>query len=178
MPRPRSRFGGVRGRVARRETLWIGGVDNGFFTGLGAGATVLFGSLNAAALALRPFTVVRTRGILSVQTDQTANSEEGALAFGAAIVSDQASAIGITAVPTPITDQSSDLFFTFQFAHWGILVSSAVGIVSPTITSYAFDSKAMRKVEDGDDLVQVLENESSTAGCQFKLSLRHLLKLH
>ncbi len=39
-----------------------------------------------------------------------------------------------------------------------------------------FDSKAMRKVEEGQDIVQVVENEIN--GCTVTISGRMLLKLH
>ena len=77
-------------------------------------SAALVASLNATALALRPFTIVRTRGTLAVYSDQVIASETARSAMGLAVVSDQAAAVGITAVPTPITDQDSDLFFVYE----------------------------------------------------------------
>ena len=65
----------TRGGVSRRETVWFGDVYTN--TAVAAANTaVLLSSLNAAALALRPFTIVRTRGQLSIRTDQTAATEQ------------------------------------------------------------------------------------------------------
>ena len=58
----------VRGGARRRETLWIG--DTLIETTIATGTTaVLLSTLNAAALALRPFTVVRTRGAVNISSD-------------------------------------------------------------------------------------------------------------
>ena len=53
----------------------------------GSGGTII-ASLNAAALALRPFTIVRSRFLLSVISDQITASENYVGALGMAIVSD------------------------------------------------------------------------------------------
>ncbi len=178
MPRRLSRGFVGRSRVARRETLWIAAVDNGQFSTLLSNAAVFFSSLNVAALALRPFTVVRVRGLLTVKSDQIANIEQGNIAAGIAVVSDQAVAVGVTAMPTPVTESGSDLWMFHQFLTFGFVISSAVGIAAPGITQMVIDNKAMRKVAEGEDLVTLVENESTTAGCQFKLSTRVLIKLH
>ncbi len=92
----------------RRKSLWLDFasifVDR---AALAAASVSLVSSLNAAALALRPFTIVRTRGLLIVQSDQVAATEQPFGALGLSVVTDQASAIGISAVPTPITDAGS-----------------------------------------------------------------------
>ena len=64
--------------------------------------------LNAAALALRPFTVVRTRANLIIRSDQQAASELFEVAYGETVVSEQASAAGVVSVPTPVTEDASD----------------------------------------------------------------------
>ncbi len=158
----------------KRITNWIGGVDVGGSTTLPANTALLHASLNAAALAFRPFTVIRTRGLLSVRSDQSASSERGMLGWALAVVSDQAAAIGVTAVPTPITAQDSDLFFTYDLGAWG----TDANPVGRQIFTYAFDSKAMRKVEDNQDVVLVIENADGSFGCSFQIMWRMLLKLH
>ena len=177
MPRRRGSFGGiVRGRAPRRQTAWIGGVDNDTFLAGAAGNAVFVGSLNAAALALRPFTVVRVRGLFSLQSDQTGGLEEGKAAFGMAVVSDDAVAIGITALPSPITDQGSDLWFTFTEGNFGWkLVTTGAGV---GLTHFEIESRAMRKVGIGEDLILMFENGSASFGCEFDVSLRLLVKLH
>ncbi len=177
MPRRRVAIGGLgRGRAPRRKSVWIGSADTDVFQALAAAGTILDSSLGAAALALRPFTVVRTRGTIAVKSDQTAADEEGVLGFALAKVSDQASSIGITAVPTPITDEASDLFFVYQFAWFSWQhVTSGGGI---SIMTTEFESKAMRKVDIGEDIVTVVENASASFGVQFQVKFRILVKLH
>ena len=102
----------VRGAAAisqKRLTSWFQFVPTQVSL-TAAGGTIIF-SLNAAALALRPFTVVRTRFKYMVISDQAAAIEIQAGAIGMAVVSDQSVAVGVTAVPTPITDMGSDLWF-------------------------------------------------------------------
>ncbi len=153
----------VRSGVRRRETLWTGfsWTENNIAT---SGA-VFLGVLSAAELALRPFTVIRTRGMLLVNLDQTAASERQLGAFGACVVSDQASAIGVTAIPTPLTDQTSDLWFLYELFASQQNVATGVGIQGSV--PQTFGSKAMRKIEDGQDLATVVELSSLSDGATF-----------
>jgi len=160
----------------RRESLWFGGAE--FQSTLVAANTVqLVSSLNAAALALRPFTVVRSRGTLHITTDAVAGSEDQWGAFGAAVVSDQASAIGVTAIPTPFTDSDSDLWFVYETMIQNFLVTTDIGRL---LGGYQIpvDSRAMRKVEDGQDIVLVTEAGSLSAGIVLRGFIRQLIKLH
>ncbi len=99
----------LRSGVMRRETLWLS-VDATRTIVTAVGGTLVT-SYGAGALALRPFTIVRTRLLIFVQSDQAAAVEATFGAYGQAVVSDQVSAIGITAVPTPVTDLASDLWY-------------------------------------------------------------------
>ena len=161
------------GRVVR-ETMWIE-ISTVESTLSGAPTAVLANSLSVAALALRPFTIVRTRGVFHVRSDQVAASESYGGDMALAVVSDQASAIGVTAVPTPLTDKGSDLFFVYEQRFGQIGVSDATGIREVGFQS-TFDSKAMRKVNDDQDVILVVENE--LAGVVLITSGRMLVKLH
>ncbi len=160
----------------RRESLWF--FVTGSFTNLVSFQTAaLINLLSAGALALRPFTVVRTRGFWHIKTDQTAAAEQQAANLGYAVVSDQASAIGVTAVPTPTTDQGSDLWQTYA----SLMTSQGAGQVDSNLgVGGEFDSRAMRKVEDGQDFVVVIETELAglTLGCDVRHTGRVLIKLH
>ena len=162
----------LRRGVQRRETLWIGASVG--FTTMGLAQAVLVASLNAAALALRPFTIVRTRGYFNVRSDQISALENFTAAFGAAVVSDQSVAIGVTAVPTPTTDSGSDLFFVYESVS-GTVVNSASGM--PLMTERIIDSKAMRKVNDDQDVIFVVENPLATGVVTVDFG-RILVKLH
>ncbi len=96
-----------------RETVWFQ-VTETRTTSASANTATLVTTLNAAALAFRPFTVIRTHMTLFVSSDQTGAGENYDVGYGSCVVSDQAAAIGITAVPTPFTDLGSDLWFLHQ----------------------------------------------------------------
>ena len=174
----------VRGRSAlrqgqRRQTLWIAGSWTN--NTVAADAAVLLTSLNAAALALRPFTIVRTRGVLYVSTDQAGSTENQSLIYGETVVTDQASAIGITAVPTPETDNGSDFHVMEPLASRFFLnsaIGSGEGLAGGIM--HTFDSKAMRKVDLGEDLISVVEVGASgiSEGVIFRTFARVLVKLH
>ena len=141
----------------------------------GAPTAVLASSLNAAGLALRPFTVIRTRGWLEVHSDQIASSESYVGDFGMCVVSDQAVAVGVTAVPTPLTDKGSDLWHVYEQLGSRLFAGDGTGTNELGVQKF-FDSKAMRKVNDDQDLIAVVENE--IAGCIVTFSGRILIKLH
>ncbi len=169
----------IRGGARKRETLWLGGTA---FTQTLATTTsvALVLSLNASALALRPFTIVRTRGILRCFSDQLGGTEVYGASFGNAVVSDQASAIGVTAVPTPTTDNASDLWMVYEFLIGRIGFGSAASFIE-TGVERVLDSKAMRKVEDGQDLVSVVEGPGAGLGSNGSIISgfqRTLVKLH
>ncbi len=162
----------LRGGRDRRDTLWGAGTPASSIE-TASGGTLLT-SLGAGALALRPFTIIRNRFTFHISSDQAAAAEDQVGAYGRAVVSDQASAIGVTAVPTPITDQDSDLWHVYAtFVQGGSRVND--GMVGRT---YEIDSKAMRKVEDGQDVVSVVEFSAQGGGFRFIVTGRFLLKLH
>ncbi len=124
----RSRKSGftLRSGVMRRETAWVGGVFSS--TALAtASSAALINSFGAGVLALRPFTIVRTRGLLWFRSDQVAVGETQRAAYGEAVVSDQSVAIGITAVPTLVTDSFSDLWFVFETLFNDMAVTTDIG---------------------------------------------------
>ncbi len=163
-----------RGGVMRRETLWFFG---GFSTATLAStnAVSLTNQLNAAALALRPFTVIRTRGYFYVSSDQVAASEIYTVSMGHAVVTDQAAAIGVTAVPTPDTDRGSDAFFVFEDLFGRFEFISGVGTQERGL-GRTYDSKAMRKVEDGSTMIVTVETPSTSGIVSH--AYRQLVKLH
>jgi len=163
-------------RGPRRQTVWFAFALSEFLIGAGGTAQLLF-QLNAAALALRPFTVIRSRFDWFCHSDQDGADEQWGGALAMAVVSDQASAIGITALPTPVTDQGSDLFFVYEQMVGEIIVTSAVG-VTEVGRNKVIDSKAMRKVDIGQDIVVVAETPTFVESADFVLGGRMLVKLH
>ena len=165
-----------RGGKSVRESAWVA-VAPTTTTITAAGTSVLFTGFSAATLGLRPFTVVRTRGTMAIRSDQAVATEVFQASLGFAVVSDQALAIGVTAVPSPETDRGSDLWFVYETLEGFFVLSSAIGIYEAQIRK-EWDSRAMRKVEDGQDMAIVLETSSISAGCTILKAGRMLIKLH
>ncbi|MBW6325899.1 hypothetical protein, partial [Pseudomonas aeruginosa] len=120
-----------------------------------------------------PFTIVRTVGILSVAVDNDPILNQSyTAAFGAAVVQKE---LGTTA-PDPFTDASDDIWFWHQFAA-DRLESGGGGdqIMSRT---YVIDSKAQRKVVDGQQIVFQGEGGGDSDGFDAALFVRILCKLH
>ncbi len=165
-----------RGGRRVRETSWFP-LQTGQTTIVAGSTATLIASLNAVALALRPFTIVRTRGHLFLRSDQEAADESYDVSYGMGIVTDQAVAIGVTAIPTPFTDMDSQQWFVYEELAGHVGFSSAVGI-----RDYGhgkdFDSKAMRKVEAGQDLIVVAETSAVSNGIVLLDQARILVKLH
>ena len=162
---------------ARRETQWLELVATEVAIS-GASTAVFILSLSTAEKALRPFTIVRTHFNWHVRSDQLAATEEYQSAVGMCVVSDQASAIGVTAVPTPFTDLASDLWFVHSIMANQFIFVSAIDFEANSGISKDIDSKAMRKVEEGQDVAVVLENSSISAGSVIISAGRMLVKLH
>ena len=162
-----------RGRSPRRLTQWFRSADVSALTSLAAGAAVLDQSL----VGTEPFTIVRTRGIIWVKSDQSGATETPFGAVGQCVVSDQALAVGVSAVPAPITDKDSDLFMMHQYFAVGLTRLTSVGFDGSVLAGFAFDSKAMRKVPADSAAVWTVENASATAGLEYLLQFATLIKL-
>ncbi len=175
----RSRKSGftLRSGVMRRETLWTR-TDFIRATIASADTAVVLFTFSTVITDLLPLTIVRTRGYIHISSDQTANTETQELAFAIAIVSDQASAIGVTAVPTPVADADSDLFFVYEPNVMQMQVSDATGVNAPSGVGRSFDSKAMRKLPDGTNISAVAETAGNSAGAIVTVQASLLIKSH
>ncbi len=165
------------GSVQRRKTIWIG-ITPTTTTLDGPSGVLLFTGLGAAALALRPFTVIRVRGMHHVSSDQEVSDELQQVALGFAVVSDQALAAGVGSVPTPFTEIGSDLWFSHNMLMTEFLLGTAVGFSGDYGVSAEFGSKAMRKVQEGEDIAAVIETSSVSSGTIYQKAGRMMLKLH
>ena len=160
-------------RGPKRRTIWIQ-FQPAITTMSATGGTLIF-SLNATALALRPFTIVRTHLDLLYLSDQEAASESLAGVYGRTIVTDRASGAGIASVPTPLTNTDEN-WFAYQ-AVSNDFIRTAAGLDGNNGTHYTIDSKAMRKVGPNDDVIAVFEQQSAT-GAVIVANGRYLVKLH
>ena len=167
----RSVRGGFQ-RGAVRLTEWDATVPESAFQGLAANTAVLdstFATVDAE-------TIIRTRGLLTVRTDQVSALEDPFGAVGMCVVSDQAVAIGVTAIPTPYTDAESDLWLFHSF--WAAPITLATGAAFANVsTQIHLESKAMRRINEDQTLCLVVENGSGTFGCSYRLDARILYKV-
>jgi len=165
----------LRGGVRRRESLWVGGSAVAVVLS-GPAVTSLTHVMNAAFLALRPFTIVRTRGMWLCQSDQVAASESFIGNQGHCVVSDQAVAGGVGVIPTPATERGSDLFFVHQSWVGGVdLVGTSW---AADLTPQHYDSRAMRRVDDDSQVVVTVEAGLIGTGVLITNTFRRLIKLH
>ena len=167
----------MRSGRLRRATQWIGfPITQDTLVGLGANNFVLFG--NAALEALAPFTVIRTRGFIFAASDQAGVTEDVALAYGHCVVNAAAISIGVTALPAPDTDVSADFWYVYEQVVTQFTFLSSVGIQSVGGVLKYFDSKAARKVEEGQNIISMAETSTTSEGVALTTGFRTLIKLH
>ncbi len=160
-------------RSPGRLTEWIGIPFQTDATTLPLSSKVIHSGLTAAGKAKLPFTVTRSVGMISIFSDQAGAVEHPLGAVGAVVVSDTASALGITAVPDPVTDVSSDFWLMYQ---------SFVGPQNTAIdgagpTHFPIDSRGQRKIADGEDLLVIIANSNAVDGLRYVFNMRFLVKL-
>ena len=82
-------------------------------------------------------------------------------------------AVGVTAVPIPITDMGSNLWLLHQ-----LMYADQSGLIDTQLpaTQYSVDSKAMRKVEVGQDIIVAAETAAIGLGVRIIVGGRMLIK--
>ena len=167
MPRLRGFPSRIRTSAKRRiawgpgpSTTGIGGLQS-----VSASGKTLWGV--SAAAVTDGQTIVRTRGelLLFLSTaDGVTSGFHGA--FGIAKVTAQAVAIGVTAVPGPVTDDDWDgwLYHRFFALSAADVATSTLANSGPLQMAAAaaslrmeIDSKAMRKISENESVIGVLE---------------------
>ena len=161
-------------RPAPKTKIWIGWTIA--TTQITADASTLVSTLNAAALAFRPFTILRTRAILNVATDQTAASEFPKGALGKMVVSEEAATAGSASIPDPVADSDGDWYVWQPFEADFVLGAAAVGFYNIG-WQYTIDSKAMRKVGNNKQVITMIE-EVNAFGVDISVAGRMLIQLH
>jgi len=163
--------------VRKSEKVWFDAALATNKVSVAAASAVLLASLDTEGLDQIPFTILRTRLQVWWSSDQTASNEEPQGAFAMGVVSAPASAAGIGSIPTPITE-SNFPWVVYQPMIAGIQVATAVGAQNPSGNYYEVDSKSMRKVKLGEDIVFVVENNSAADGAEILFLGRFLVQLH
>ncbi len=169
----RSRGRSLQRRVgARPNRAWSIAFSSAFIT-VPANSLTLISSFVPANIGI-DLTFLRTVGQLTIMSDQTGASEEQIGAFGMILVTDSAFAIGVTAMPDPVTDGNDDGWFVYQgFSQQSALVTAGRGSFS-----YTIDSKAKRIMGGvGKTLVLMISNAHATQGLQFALQIRFLTQI-
>lgn len=161
----------VRNRGARRLTEWGGLADQGFVSVASAGSTLI-----SSQSFVLPGTIVRSRGNLSITTAFGQGADLDIVgAFGIGLVSSEALAIGITAVPTPFRDADWGGWMVWRAFAGRFEFADATGFRFNSM-SFEIDSKAMRKV--GANTALVFVAESQAGAFSIAESIRTLQMLH
>ena len=160
----------------RRLTSWEAGVGGGAPVTESATVTKFLGS--ALAFSTDGLTLVRTRGEFVANltaASAAANGYFGAVGIGLATAA--AVAVGITAVPTPITEQGWDgwIWWSPIYAFSGRADEVEGGLANQRMV---IDTKGMRKVKEEDSLYAAIEiTEVGAASLFVALDCRMLFKL-
>jgi len=163
-----ARRGGRSG--VRNAPSWVGSIITAY-TNVPAATKVLLAFFVPSTSAFDE-TILRTRGVMSVRSDQTVSVEEQIGAFGMIVVSDRAVAAGIASIPSPFTDADDDDWFVYEpFFH------RHQANIGNGQSDTVIDSKAMRKFPEGRNVAVVVENGHATHGLDFGVQIRMLFKM-
>ncbi len=161
-------------RSPRRSTAWGTGVGSTAPTTInGTQTSIIGGSIVPGVDGL---TIIRIRGYIELVMDAIAAAQDGFTgAFGICLVTTDAFAVGITAMPDPVGDAHWDGWFYHRFFSF----HAAAGAVSNELRlAWELDSKAMRKFPAGMNAVLLLETtEIGTASMEVFADSRTLVKL-
>ena len=163
----RGRFG-----TTRRKTSWAVGPGGTSLLSIAAPQTSVVGS---GATSLEDgLTVVRLRGELLLRL-QTPTTDGFTGAFGIALCTAAAFAVGITALQKPISDEDWDGWLYHQYFA---INGEAAGDLD-TVVRTVVDSKAMRKLPQDMVVFSAIQTsiETGTATLQVFFNSRMLVKL-
>ncbi len=177
MPRT-TRAGGHHARsmsgANRRATEWISATVD--WTDFTAGESQFLLTFSQAQLRdLIPFTITRTVGILAVSADFNFITNQSFLgAVGACTVREDARAAG--QAPDAFANAGDDMWFWHQF--FAMQIDDRTDSDIKLSETYVIDSRAQRKVADGDAIIFTGEGGSGADGFDVSLMIRMLVKLH
>ena len=105
-------------------------------------------------------TIRRTVGVIGVSSDQTGGIEQQLGAVGYLVATSTALAAGVASLPGPVTERDDDGWFVWQ----SVIRRGDASLTSPVVEIFNYDSKAMRRVEEGYAVAVVAENSHATNG--------------
>ena len=172
MPRARQRFA-----APRRRTGWEEGPGQNTFVNINASSVAILGAGQQAGEDGN--TIIRLRGFVELNLTQAVTIGDGfAGALGIGIVSAAAFAVGVTAVPTPITEVEWEGWLWHQYFNLHSAVATAAMTGSAGILRLMIDSKAMRKIDTEETIYAALEvTETGGGNMIVRLGTRMLIKL-
>ena len=173
-------------RSPARKTSWELGPGGGAQQASSASEAIIVG---AGVVAVEDgMTLVRLRGELLLYLRGAATIAGGFRgAFGIGIVEANAFGIGVTAVPTPITEEAWDGWLYHRY--WNLFTPGArvtsnaadeenQGSAGASVLRVEVDSKAMRKLKTEDVIFAAIEHtEEGTCDLRVNFNSRTLVKL-
>ena len=157
---------------ARPNRAWTVAFSSSFIT-VPANSLTLISLFVPANIGI-DLTILRTVGHLSIASDQTGASEEQVGAFGMIIVTNAAFAIGVTAMPDPVSDANDEGWFVYQ----GFSQQTALNTIGVGSIGYTINSKAKRIMSgNGKTMVLMITNAHATQGLLFSLQIRFLTQV-
>jgi len=163
-----------RSSGSRANRTWSGFASVAETT-IAASSKVLIGGFTLSNTNIDE-TILRTRGrAMASPVTTTSNGIFGA--WGMCVVTDLAVAAGAASIPGPITDREDDLWYVWQPIVHRVTGITAVGTDFNAAQFMDFDSKAMRRVQEGQQIVIMVENASASTTFRFSLVFRMLSML-
>ncbi len=111
--------------------------------------------------------------MIHVSSDQGAVFESQMGAVGFVIISDVALAAGVTSIPGPFSELNDDGWFVWV----PFLLEGTIGLSGQVGQTFEFDSKAMRRIEEGFSIAVVLENSATSFGLKMTIAFSQLSSL-
>ncbi len=139
-----------------------------------SGASVIIASFDPAANFLLKPTIVRSRGEVTIRPQTFGADLSIGGALGICVVSDEALAAGTAAIPRPFDDADWGGWMVWQSFFYNLEFSDTTGL-RQVDKSWQVDSKAMRKVSDGESVVLMCESQTGAFNCG--MHIRQLYKL-
>ncbi len=165
-----------RGRVGgkRRQTTWIGPADQNTVN-VSSGGSAIIASFDPAANFLEAPTIVRSRGQALVKLQAYSADLDFGGALGICVVTDEAFAAGAASIPRPFDDSDWGGWLVWRLFANRFELLDATGSLFPAGLALEIDSKAMRKVGQGETIVMMCE--SQTGAMSVAMHVRMLLML-
>ncbi len=157
-------------RSVRRPGTWARAVD--VATTVASGTKVLLTSFTLSNAGIDE-TIRRAIGGIWAASAQQAATQSFAGAVGMCVVTEAALAAGAASIPGPVTEGSDDVWFMWTPVSGQIRVVTAVGIDGTFGAWFPFDSRAMRRVQEGQAVAVMAEVPAALDGMsvQFNASV-------